>query len=355
MVVSRRSLLLTGAAIPTAAYGQCVVNAPAVDACLGGVRNAGPAGATLDLNFMFPGSMPPGVTFTRASTATYTDASGVIQTAAVNQPRWDYAGGSLRGLLIEEARTNLFLNSATLSTQSVAVTAQAYTLSFYGTGTVTKSGAATGALVGTGAGQRVTQTFTPTAGTLTCTVTGSVTNAQIEAGSFVTSWIPSAGATATRAADVAVIPTSAWFSATAGTIMSEALSFNSSAAGAFNTTFSLNDGGASNRIEGVRNSDATNLFSEYMIVANSYVATAGIGTVVVGTPYKAAMNYAAGSQRGTLNGAAVTSLGTSAALSPVTQLTIGSVVNAQFLNGYIRRVQYWPRVLSDAEMRQVTT
>jgi hypothetical protein len=75
----------------------------------------GPPGMTLDLNFMFPGSLPPGVTFTRASTATYTDASGVIQTAAVNQPRWDYAGGSLRGLLIEEARTNIALQSGDLA------------------------------------------------------------------------------------------------------------------------------------------------------------------------------------------------------------------------------------------------
>ena len=113
-MIGRRSLLLAGAALPASAYGQCVINAPAVDACLGGVRNAGPAGATLDLNFMFPGSLPPGITFTRASFATYTDASGVIQAAAVNQPRWDYANGVLRGLLIEEARTNL-LSVSTIS------------------------------------------------------------------------------------------------------------------------------------------------------------------------------------------------------------------------------------------------
>src|SRR6476660_9011167 len=108
MMISRRSLLLVaGAVLPASAYGQCVINAPALDPCLGGVRNAGPAGATLDLNFMSPGSLDPRIQFTRASVAKYTDASGLIQTAAINQPRWDYAGGSLRGLLIEEARTNL--------------------------------------------------------------------------------------------------------------------------------------------------------------------------------------------------------------------------------------------------------
>jgi hypothetical protein len=108
--------LLAGAAIPTAAYGQCVTDRFTVDACRGGVRgSSGPPGQTLDLNFMFPGTLDPRITFTRASTATYTDASGVIQTAAIDQPRWDYAGGVLRGLLIEEARTNLLLNSTPIT------------------------------------------------------------------------------------------------------------------------------------------------------------------------------------------------------------------------------------------------
>ena len=110
-----------------------------------------PPGVTLDLDFMV-GALDPRITFTRASTGTYFDATGTMQTAAVNVPRWDYDPNTLalRGLLFEEQRTNALLNSATLGTQSVTVTAQTYTLSFYGTGTITKSGAATGALVGTG-------------------------------------------------------------------------------------------------------------------------------------------------------------------------------------------------------------
>lgn len=50
----------------------------------------------------------PGV-FSRASTATYIDASGVLQTAGVNIPR--YQGGAL---LVEAAATNLLLFSASL-------------------------------------------------------------------------------------------------------------------------------------------------------------------------------------------------------------------------------------------------
>ena len=71
-------------------------------------------GPSLAINFMTPGTLDPRITFTRASTATYTDASGTIQTAATNAPLWDYdpVTHALRGLLIEkEARTNILFPS----------------------------------------------------------------------------------------------------------------------------------------------------------------------------------------------------------------------------------------------------
>lgn len=78
------------------------------------------------------------------------------------------------------ARVNMLLNSATMSTQNVTTVATSYKLSFTGTGTVTLSGTSTaGPLVGTGATDRVSLTFTPTAGTLTLTVSGSVTLADL--------------------------------------------------------------------------------------------------------------------------------------------------------------------------------
>ena len=148
------------------------------------------------------------VTFTRASSGTFVGSNGLIQTAATNEARFDHnpTTGESLGLLVEEARTNVLLNSATLSTQSVTVAAAANTLSFYGTGTVTLTGVSTaGPLVGTGANNRVSLTFTPTVGVLILTVSGSVTNAQLEAGAFPTSYIPTTTATVTRAADVASI------------------------------------------------------------------------------------------------------------------------------------------------------
>lgn len=59
------------------------------------------------------GALPDGVTFTRAGTATYFDAAGVLQTALADVPRFDHnpVSGALRGLLVEPSATNQLLNS----------------------------------------------------------------------------------------------------------------------------------------------------------------------------------------------------------------------------------------------------
>ena len=166
----------------------------------------------------YSGQSGSGSTFyTCASSSTRVNSSGALETVGLNAARtghhvWNGSAWVNEGILLEsEARTNLLLNSATLSTQNVTVSATAHTLSFTGTGTITLTGASTsGPLVGAGTGEqnRVSLTFTPTAGTLTLTVSGTVTNAQLEAGSTASSYIPTTSSTVTRAAQALSVPSS---------------------------------------------------------------------------------------------------------------------------------------------------
>ena len=158
--------------------------------------------------------IPDATTFTsRSTTATFVDSAGVLQEAAIDVARdaaYKYLNGILYpiGLLLEAAATNLFLNSDTLSTQNVTVGAEPHTLHFTGSGSVALSGAFTGSLAGTGTGEnnRVSLTFTPTAGTLTVTVTGTITNAMVEEGLYATSYFSSGGSQGVRAADISASP-----------------------------------------------------------------------------------------------------------------------------------------------------
>lgn len=138
---------------------------------------------------------------TRNTTATRINEYGIREIVSANSVRIDYSYGKPR-FLVEPQRTNLVYPSDIATTQVRAVTEVLHTLSFYGTGTVTLSGAFSGSLVGTGANNRVTLSFTPTAGNLTLTVSGTVTDWQLEAGSSATSLIKTVSGSVTRNADV---------------------------------------------------------------------------------------------------------------------------------------------------------
>ena len=304
------------------------------------------AGEALDLDFMQPGTLPAGMTFTRASVATYFDSAGVMQTAATGVARWEYDPVThvLRGLLIEEQRINILLNAATLVTQSVTVTATAYTLSFYGTGTVTLSGVATGTLVGVGAmPNRVTMTFTPTAGLLTLTVTGSVVSAQLEAGAFATSYIPTTVAAVTRIKELLTMPAGSFGSMFTGTMFVEGMQMGLWSKPA--TYFAISTVGKLGFIVQAANQLA-------------YFENLGLnqqmGEVPTGRPFKAAFSFTPTAQSGALDG--VLSLANSYALPATTRSTIvvGTDTNVQQPNGYIRRAKIWTRTMPDEELIALT-
>jgi hypothetical protein len=74
---------------------------------------AGPT-LVLDIDFL-TGVLDSRITFTRASAARYTDSYGILQSAGVDQPRFDHDSlGEPLGLLMELAGTNVCLQSQTL-------------------------------------------------------------------------------------------------------------------------------------------------------------------------------------------------------------------------------------------------
>lgn len=69
-----------------------------------------PGTPVFDYDFTTLTSLSGSITFTRSTIGTYIDADGVMQSAAINAPRFQSQGGS-RGLLIEQQRTNYLLRS----------------------------------------------------------------------------------------------------------------------------------------------------------------------------------------------------------------------------------------------------
>lgn len=311
-----------------------------------------PLRAILDFNFL-SGALDGRMTFTRASAGWAYNSSGVLTSYTTNTPRFDYDPITLaaKGLLLEEARTNLFLNSATGVTQSCTVAAAANTLSFFGTGTITLSGVSTaGPLVGTGATNRVTLTFTPTAGSLTLTVSGSCTNVQLELGAFATSPIVTVGATVTRATDICSIATSAFgYSDTEGTLSA---AYTPLGVTGLQTAIYLDDGTNNERM-GVRASSG----ALAGIVVDGGVSQASIsGGVQSATATKVAFAYKLNDIALVVNGVAGTT-DTVATLPTATKLQIGSrmVGAAEPLSGWYTRTSYYNRRLPDATLLRLAT
>jgi hypothetical protein len=394
---------------------------------------------SLDLNFMVPGALDSRVSFSRASVGTYTDSTGTIQTAVVNQPRWDYdaATRALRGLLIEEARTNGIPNGnavgavvgGTLPTGwaesnntgiAPAVTgfgtesgipyvdirfagttssgtanniyiangtvpagnSQAWTASVYLRLTAgTMPANSVSVLAASNIGPHYPPTVTPTGAPLVSqrylnaftTAASGVTSlsliigismppltavdftlrigaAQMEAGAFPTSYIATAGSAQTRAADVASIPTAGgWYNGTTGTVATEnTLPANGN--NGYRGVFTL--GGGVNQWLRVYS-----LHGSADIGGNADIPTFSVGTMTPGATFRAAVTYTSGrvtmAMDGALKAAGAFGLSTSASYST---LWFGSadIPPGNFANGYIRRVQYWPRALADHELQAVT-
>jgi hypothetical protein len=184
--------------------------------------------------------------------------------------------------------------------------------------------------------------------------------AQIEAGAFATSYIPTTTATATRAADVAVMTGanfSNWYNQSEGSLFAEAqATWTLPVNGVLTST---HDGTTSNRIRTFLRSTITspaNRLSVY--VSNAGSVTANIGDL--GLPASQAISkicyaYQGTALVGTKDGAAV-STGTSGVIPVLTQLSIGTEAGgSSAICGHIRRLAFFPRRLADAELTALTS
>ena len=291
----------------------------------------------------------------RNSVATHIDDLGNIATVPAHSARIEHDANSLApiGLLLEAASTNLIVQSDAPANQNVTVTASVHVLSFYGTGTVTATGAHTGSYTGSGAfPDRTTIVFTPAAGDLTLTFAGSVSYVQLEEGAVASSYISSGPSATTRDEDIATMPLGSWFDATQGTLV-------------FSGT--LNDAAANDRLVEIEAGDTSTRLSvlwntvlgkpQFQVwdggALQAAIAPSG-ASVALGEHFRVAIGFSA-------NDFAVSLNGSPAALDVVGTMPVGlatlrlgrSIWGAQGLS-LTESVVYYPSRLSDAEIQALS-
>jgi hypothetical protein len=408
----------------------------------GGGLNAD--GLALDLQFAADKTLTarkgPTPVFTRASSGTFVGSNGLIQSAAINIPRFDHtSAGVCRGLLIEESRTNVILQSETIGTtwtqtnisvssnvavspdgnttadkiventasaihgidQSTTFTAIPYTFSFYakkdgriwvraflsglastwfnidnGTvGTVASGFTASISSVGNG-WYRCSITGTASAGTLSSGIrmaTGDGINtylgdgtsgiflwgAQLEAGSFATSYIPTVASSVVRSADVCSItgtPFSNMWNTAEGTMYASGdKSMSTVTSGSY---FSFQAGGT--EVGPLMTRTSTQLLGRIRNNAGSDVTITDTSQSPSGEK-KLAVAWVTSSDANTRDfsssGVILTKSNPLAgtAASNQTTMIIGSRPSAAIFNGTISTIRYYRKRLPNSKLVALTT
>jgi hypothetical protein len=175
--------------------------------------------------------------------------------------------------------------------------------------------------------------------------------AQVEAGSFPTSYIPTTTATVTRAADVASMTGtnfSSWNNPTTGTFVS-----NFCAQGP--ATFSINGaGGSSDRLIFIEASGVR--IRQQLCTAGPAVYDQTPTTVYSKTASNEfAFALASGSQASALNGT-IGGAGTATSIFTPTSMQIGrETAFGNYLNGSLARLAYYPVRLPNAQLQALTS
>jgi hypothetical protein len=377
-------------------------------------RRPGPV-PSLVLDFAGTGTLDSRITFTRSTTGTYYNSSGVLSTAAINAPRFDYNPSTLAplGLLIEQSSTNLltysqdFSNAVWVKTNATVTPNTVVAPDGTNTGsrvtfttggilyqiqnTVVSSGSSlTGTIYLKGVAGTTCRFYLQTGGgtyqasVLTVTLTSAWTRviipaltlsdaksnvgvyldiasstatyvdiwgAQLEALAFPTSYIPTTSAQVTRASDNASM-TGTNFSSWYN--QGQGTFYNESDWVQTLTTFP----GAYSIDDGTTN-NAILSYGANTVLANSRVSGSNIFTSLSATLtstrtfIKNAIAYSNANYASSFAGAAPTTQASGAVPTGLTRLQIG-LYNGGYLNGHIRKFAYYPTNLTSAQLQSLT-
>jgi hypothetical protein len=178
---------------------------------------------------------------------------------------------------------------------------------------------------------------------------------QLELGAFATSVIPTTTTALTRAADVASVNTlSPWYNATEGTLYAEVMLYALPPTGTFPSYADINNGSTNERIALSSNQFANHRVTARNTAGTMFDANAG-GSIVANVASKWAIAAKSGDFSSAYNGIAGAVSSATGMPAGLTTLRIGSAAAANQATGYLRRITYYPRRLSNSELVSITS
>jgi len=188
--------------------------------------------------------------------------------------------------------------------------------------------------------------------------------AQLEAGSFATSYIPTVASQVTRAADVAAITGpnfTPWYNQSAGTFVVEGSVYSTGLSGNRKTLTAATEGNFNNSARtAVEGSSSGGGAVTVGGVSQAAFTTAGVSA---NTPFKLALAMQTNDFAFSLNGATALTDASGTMVSTSIMLNIGNGPQnssgstntaGDFLNGHIRSIRFYPSRLSNAQIQALT-
>lgn len=315
----------------------------------------GSAGTVTNNTIVAPDGTLTGNTFTRTG-ATYL-AYPITATAQNYTSSFYYKAGTAPNIQLS------FADGGSTVGSIVTVNTATQALTIVNNGSTTGS-TATITAVGNG-WYRVSLTVLAVAGTYYIGVNSAVGTgttfiwgAQLEAGAFATSYIPTVASQVTRSADSAsMIGTnfSSWYNNAQGSVYIEAIPSAVQGASSFPNLFSISDG-VSTPINswGIYGFQSNFTATSVLNGTNTLVYTSS-NTLIANTSTKLALSVSNGAGAFVVNGTVVGTNATTVIPPYSTKLTIGcDRSGGNFLGGRIKKLAYYPIAVTSAQLQALT-